>query len=176
MKLPRHFRMSRRDLLARGAFVVCAASLPSIRLRAQTVGPVMATLSSYMAAAKDRVLPAEVVEKAKHHIVDTFAAMLSGSELPAGRAALTLARSQAGRPVSTVVGSGVATKEQVQFMMTRLLRLKAVPSPSDAADGVAAAMTYLMTARVAKIAAVHAPTAASPFSPKPPATSTGGRR
>ena len=75
-----------------------------------------------------------------------------------------------------VVGSGGATKEQVQFMLTRLLRLKAVPSPSDAADGVAAALTYLMTARVPKIAAVHVPAAPSPFSPKPPATSTGGRR
>jgi Holliday junction resolvasome RuvABC endonuclease subunit len=29
-------------------------------------------------------------------------------------------------------------------MLTRLLRLKAVPSPSDAADGVAAALTYCM--------------------------------
>jgi crossover junction endodeoxyribonuclease RuvC len=54
-----------------------------------------------------------------------------------------------------VVGSGGATKEQVQFMLTRLLRLKAVPSPSDAADGVAAALTYLMTARLPKIAATR---------------------
>jgi len=43
-----------------------------------------------------------------------------------------------------VVGHGGATKEQVQFMLTRLLRLKAVPTPSDAADGVAAALTYCM--------------------------------
>ena len=43
-----------------------------------------------------------------------------------------------------VVGHGGATKEQVQFMLTRLLRLKAVPQPSDAADGVAAALTYCM--------------------------------
>jgi crossover junction endodeoxyribonuclease RuvC len=43
-----------------------------------------------------------------------------------------------------VVGTGAATKEQVQFMLTRLLRLKAVPQPSDAADGVAAALTYCM--------------------------------
>lgn len=50
-----------------------------------------------------------------------------------------------------VVGSGVATKEQVQFMLTRLLRLKAVPAPSDASDGVAAALTYLMTARVPRL-------------------------
>jgi len=69
----------------------------------------MATLSEYMAAAKDRRLPPEVVEKAKHHILDTFAAMISGSELPAGRAALTLARAQAGRPAATVVGSRIVT-------------------------------------------------------------------
>jgi len=47
-----------------------------------------------------------------------------------------------------VVGTGVATKEQVQFMLTRLLKLKSVPQPSDAADGVAAALAYLSTAHV----------------------------
>jgi len=41
--------------------------------------------------------------------LDTFAAMLSGSELPPGRAALALARAQAGRPSSTVVGSNIVT-------------------------------------------------------------------
>lgn len=47
-----------------------------------------------------------------------------------------------------VVGSGAATKEQVQFMLTRLLRLKAVPRPTDAADGVAAALGYIMGAHL----------------------------
>jgi crossover junction endodeoxyribonuclease RuvC len=51
-----------------------------------------------------------------------------------------------------VAGTGAATKEQVQFMLTRLLRLKAVPQPSDAADGVAAALTYAMSARVPRLA------------------------
>lgn len=69
----------------------------------------MHTLSGYMAGAKDRPLPAAVVEKAKHHILDTFAAMISGSELPPGQAALALARAQAGRPVSTVVGANILT-------------------------------------------------------------------
>jgi len=101
--------MSRRDLLARSAFVLGSAALPFARLRAQAVSPLMATLSGYMAAARDRGLPPEVVEKAKHHILDTFAAMVSGSELPPGQAALRLARAQAGRPVSTVVGSSVVT-------------------------------------------------------------------
>jgi len=51
----------------------------------------MATLSAYMAAARDSALPPDVVDKSKHHILDTFAAMLSGSELPPGRADLALA-------------------------------------------------------------------------------------
>jgi crossover junction endodeoxyribonuclease RuvC len=47
-----------------------------------------------------------------------------------------------------IVGAGAATKEQVQFMVTRLLRLKTVPKPSDAADGVAAACAFLMGAHL----------------------------
>lgn len=47
----------------------------------------------------------------------------------------------------TVVGRGAATKDQVQYMVTKLLRLKAAPQPADAADGVAAALTCLMGAR-----------------------------
>ncbi|MBA3671122.1 MAG: crossover junction endodeoxyribonuclease RuvC [Gemmatimonadaceae bacterium] len=50
-----------------------------------------------------------------------------------------------------VVGTGGATKEQVQFMLTRLLRLKSVPQPSDAADGVAAALACLMGASLPRI-------------------------
>jgi crossover junction endodeoxyribonuclease RuvC len=50
-----------------------------------------------------------------------------------------------------VVGTGAATKEQVQFMLARLLRLKSVPQPSDAADGVAAALACLMSMRASTI-------------------------
>ena len=46
-----------------------------------------------------------------------------------------------------VTGTGAATKEQVQFMLTRLLRLKSVPHPSDASDGVAAALACLLATR-----------------------------
>ena len=102
-------RMSRRVVMSRLALTLGSLALPSIRLRAQAVGPVMAALSAYMAAAKDRPLPPDVIDKAKHHILDTFAAMLSGSALPPGRAALALARVQAGRPSSTVVGSNILT-------------------------------------------------------------------
>jgi len=47
-----------------------------------------------------------------------------------------------------IVGTGAATKEQVQFMLTRMLRLKSAPQPSDAADGVAAAIAGLVAARI----------------------------
>ena len=50
-----------------------------------------------------------------------------------------------------VAGTGAATKEQVQFMLTRLLRLRAVPSPSDAADGVATALACLMGSRAPRL-------------------------
>jgi crossover junction endodeoxyribonuclease RuvC len=52
----------------------------------------------------------------------------------------------------TIVGTGTATKRQVQFMVSRLLRLKTAPEPVDAADGVAAALTRLMSARLPRIA------------------------
>ncbi len=51
-----------------------------------------------------------------------------------------------------ICGTGAATKEQVQYMVARLLRLKSAPSPADAADGVAAALTCLMTARIDALA------------------------
>lgn len=48
---------------------------------------------------------------------------------------------------SSVVGYGLAQKEQVQFMVTRLLRLEVVPEPFDAADALAIAICHLHTAQ-----------------------------
>ena len=50
-----------------------------------------------------------------------------------------------------VAGTGAATKLQIQFMVTRLLRLKSAPQPSDAADGVAAALAYALMPNLPKI-------------------------
>lgn len=49
---------------------------------------------------------------------------------------------------NAIVGTGRATKEQVQFMVKQLLRLKTIPAPSDAADGVAVALCHLNTGRL----------------------------
>jgi crossover junction endodeoxyribonuclease RuvC len=48
---------------------------------------------------------------------------------------------------SSVVGYGLAKKEQVQFMVARLLHLDQVPEPPDAADALAIAICHIHTAQ-----------------------------
>src|SRR5258706_14960331 len=105
--------LTRRGLLKSAGWTIAAAAFPPVVdrgkrfgtiLAAESGGPVMAKLGAYMSEAGNRALPDEVIEKAKHHILDTFAAMVSGSELPPGRAAIQFARSYGGekkpRPVA----------------------------------------------------------------------------
>ena len=67
------------------------------------------TLASYIASALDRPLPPAVLEKTKHHVLDTIAAMVTGSRLKPGEAAINFVRSQGGTPEAAVVGSNVVT-------------------------------------------------------------------
>jgi crossover junction endodeoxyribonuclease RuvC len=48
---------------------------------------------------------------------------------------------------SSVVGYGLAQKEQVQFMVARLLGLDTLPQPADAADALAVAICHIHTAQ-----------------------------
>ena len=48
---------------------------------------------------------------------------------------------------SSVVGYGLAKKEQVQFMVARLLELSEIPEPADAADALAIAICHIHTAQ-----------------------------
>jgi 2-methylcitrate dehydratase PrpD len=105
--------LTRRDLLRTAGITVAAAALDS---RVSVAGAAetgagdpasMGTLSAYMAGAATRDLPAPVVEKTKHHILDTFAAMVSGADLPPGQIAIKMARAHSGERVATVAGSDV---------------------------------------------------------------------
>jgi 2-methylcitrate dehydratase PrpD len=71
------------------------------------VSAVTTRLSTYMSEAGTRALPAEIVEKTKHHILDTFAAMISGADLPPARIALKFARAHTGERVATVAASNI---------------------------------------------------------------------
>jgi crossover junction endodeoxyribonuclease RuvC len=48
---------------------------------------------------------------------------------------------------SSVVGYGLAKKEQMQFMVARLLELAELPEPADAADALAVAICHIHTAQ-----------------------------
>lgn len=47
-----------------------------------------------------------------------------------------------------ITGYGKADKKQMQFMVTRMLRLKSIPKPDDAADALAVALTHSQSARL----------------------------
>lgn len=68
--------------------------------------------------------------------------------LAAAQAALTVHEFPPAEIKKAVTGRGAASKEQVQFMVMRLLKLRRAPSPADAADGVAAALACLMRAHL----------------------------
>jgi crossover junction endodeoxyribonuclease RuvC len=73
------------------------------------------------------------------------------------RGVILLAAALAGLPVhefppaeikKAVVGTGAASKQQVQFMVAQLLRLRRPPQPADASDAVAAALCALLAPRL----------------------------
>lgn len=77
-----------------------------------------------------------------------------------GVALLTAA--EAGKPVVeysanevklAVAGYGAASKEQVQMMVARLLKLRSIPKPPDVADALALALCHLAASRTATLLA-----------------------
>lgn len=66
-------------------------------------------LSAYIARALRKPLPSNVVERAKIHLVDTFAAMISGSRLLPGVKAIKYVKALGGKPEAGVVGTRIVT-------------------------------------------------------------------
>ncbi len=73
------------------------------------ISPVMGRLSAYIASAIGQPLSAPVVEKTKHHVLDTLAAMISGSRLSPGKHALGYVKSLGGAKEACVIGSKIIT-------------------------------------------------------------------
>jgi len=109
--------LSRRSLFGIAGLAVAAAVVPLVAQTTkpsssgstlgQGVSPAMDKLSTYMSEAGERPLPDEVTEKTTQHILDTLAAMISGSELAPGRAALQFAEGYGGKEVATIVASKI---------------------------------------------------------------------
>lgn len=99
----------------------------------------------------------ELIERLAPDVVaveDPFVGKSVSSALKLGQArgVLLLAAARAGVPVASyspkavkasVVGRGTAAKEQVQFMVMRLLGLLDPPEPLDASDALAVALCHL---------------------------------
>ena len=74
-----------------------------------TTADITGQLARYMAQARDLTLPPQVAEDGKHRILDTLAAMVSGSHLKAGEMAIAFARAQGGVAEATVLATDIRT-------------------------------------------------------------------
>jgi 2-methylcitrate dehydratase PrpD len=114
--------MNRRDVLGAAAMAAGGAVLGQRAIAGDEGSAEMAALSRYMAEAAARSLPDDVAEHAKHHLLDTLASMVSGSELRPGEAALRYIGAHAGKGAATIAGT----------------MLTAAPSEAALANGVMA--------------------------------------
>ena len=73
------------------------------------ISPATTALADYVAKALDRPLPVEVVARTKLHVLDTLAAMVSGSRLKPGELAAHYVDSLGGKPQAMVIGTGIVT-------------------------------------------------------------------
>lgn len=90
-------------------------------MKGPEVSHVTSVLSAYIAGALKNKLPGEVTEKTKHHLLDSLAAMISGSRLKPGRLAIAYARSQGGKREATVLGSRLVTTAVNAAMVNGML-------------------------------------------------------
>jgi 2-methylcitrate dehydratase PrpD len=113
---------SRRRML-QGAGGLVAAAWPSARIVAsgsplrqaagvpalEAPGDITTRLARYMADAQKLDLPPEAAREAKHRILDTLAAIVSGARLTPGEMAIRFVRGQGGVPEASVAATGIKT-------------------------------------------------------------------
>ncbi|MBI2189604.1 MAG: MmgE/PrpD family protein [Acidobacteria bacterium] len=106
--------LSRRRVLKTAGGLVAAAGVPISARAGQNEsrsgpGDITGRLARYMASARDRDLPADAVREAKHRILDTFGAIVSGARMKPGEAAIAFVRTQGGTPEASVLTTNIRT-------------------------------------------------------------------
>lgn len=133
------------------------------RLVSKSIGAIRLLKSASLPARLDQVFRELTAEMERWQpdtvaIEEVFYSVNAKSALKLGqvRGVALLAAARLGIPIaeyaplkikSSVVGYGMATKEQVQFMVARLLELAELPQPADAADALAIAICHIHTAQ-----------------------------
>jgi crossover junction endodeoxyribonuclease RuvC len=128
-------------------------SMGAIRLKkVLSTAERLAQVFQELSAELERWMPDAVAIEEVFYSVNAKSALKLGQV----RGVALLAAATLGLPVaeyaplkikSSVVGYGLAKKEQVQFMVARLLELSEVPQPADAADALAIAICHIHTAQ-----------------------------
>lgn len=132
-----------------GRLIECGVIRTSPR---QPLGVRLAALYEGMQELLERHAPSAVAVEGVFYAKNVRTTVALGQ----ARGVILLAATQAGVTVvefapaqvkRAVAAGGRGTKPQVAYMVQQLLRLTRPPTPSDAADGVALALTYLLTTR-----------------------------
>jgi crossover junction endodeoxyribonuclease RuvC len=128
-------------------------TMGAIRLKkALTTGERLAQVFRELSGELERWTPDTVAIEEVFYSVNAKSALKLGQV----RGVALLAAATQGLPVaeyaplkikSSVVGYGLAKKNQVQFMVARLLGLSEAPEPADAADALAIAICHIHTAQ-----------------------------
>jgi len=116
---------TRRRLISASGAAILSSAIPLTAFQAQTaaaqvssaatdaaadsISHTTSALADYVAKTLDRELPAEVVARTKLHVLDTLAAIVSGSRLKAGYLAARYVDSLGGKPQAIVIGTGIVT-------------------------------------------------------------------
>ena len=79
------------------------------------------SLAAFLAGCVGSEVPDAVVEKVKHHLVDTFAAMISGAKLDVGVRALAAASAFEGRSEASVIGHRESLPAYAAAMINAML-------------------------------------------------------
>ena len=108
--------MQRRQILqSMGSLMAVAALRPMgaartpVQEAAARSADVTGRLARYMVAARDRELPPKVVLAAKHRILDTLGAIVSGARLKPGEMAIRYVRAQGGTAEASVPTTDIRT-------------------------------------------------------------------
>ena len=113
---PEEPRLSRRSVLRGAGGSLAIAALPGrvTNTRAQTPQPerrsdLTGRLARYMVEARDRPLRPSTELAARHRILDTFAAIVSGARLGPGEVTIEYVRGQGGTPEASVATTDIMT-------------------------------------------------------------------